>query len=105
MSVKPMISLRHVGKVWNPDTLKALTAIDDLSFDVEPGEFVVLLGPSGCGKSSLLYMVAGLETPTEGALECDSMPITGPATDRGMIFQEASLYPWLLSVAPLGRRS
>ena len=90
-----MISLRHVRKVWNPDTPKALTAIDDLSFDVAPGEFVVLLGPSGCGKSSLLYMVAGLETATEGALECDSLPITGPGTDRGMIFQEASLYPWL----------
>ena len=95
MSTRPMISLRHVRKVWNPDTPKALTAIDDLSFDVAPGEFVVLLGPSGCGKSSLLYMVAGLETATEGALECDSLPITGPGTDRGMIFQEASLYPWL----------
>lgn len=93
--MRPMISLRHVRKVWNPDTPKALTAIDDLSFEVGPGEFVVLLGPSGCGKSSLLYMVAGLETPTDGELECDSMPITGPGTDRGMIFQEASLFPWL----------
>jgi len=92
---RPMISLHKVRKVWNPDTPKALTAIDGLSFDVAPGEFVVLLGPSGCGKSSLLYMVAGLEMPTEGELECDSLPITGPGTDRGMIFQEASLYPWL----------
>lgn len=92
---RPLISLRNVRKVWNPDTPKALTAIDGLSFDVAAGEFVVLLGPSGCGKSSLLYMVAGLESPTEGELECDSLPITGPGTDRGMIFQEASLYPWL----------
>ncbi len=90
-----MISLRNVSKVWNPDSPKALTAIEGLSLDVAPGEFVVLLGPSGCGKSSLLYMVAGLETPTEGELECDGLPISGPGTDRGMIFQEASLYPWL----------
>ena len=91
----PMISLRNISKVWNPNTPKTLTAIESLSFDVAPGEFVVLLGPSGCGKSSLLYMVAGLETPTEGELQCDGLPITGPGTDRGMIFQEASLYPWL----------
>lgn len=93
--MNPRISVRHVRKTWNPGTAKALTAIDGLSFDVAPGEFVVLLGPSGCGKSSLLYMVAGLEIPTEGSLVCDGMPITGPDTERGMIFQEASLYPWL----------
>ena len=92
---RPLISVRNVRKVWNPDTPKALTAIDGLSFDVAAGEFVVLLGPSGCGKSSLLYMVAGLETPTDGELICDSMKIDGPSTHRGMIFQEASLFPWL----------
>ena len=90
-----MISLRQVRKVWNPGTPKALTAIDSLTLDVAPGEFVVLLGPSGCGKSSLLYLVAGLEAPTAGALFCDGAAITGPAPERGMIFQEASLYPWL----------
>ena len=93
--MKAMISVRNVRKVWNPDTPKALTAIDGLSFDVAPGEFVVLLGPSGCGKSSLLYMVAGLETASDGELLCDGMPISGPDTERGMIFQEASLFPWL----------
>ena len=91
----PMISLRQVRKVWNPGTPKALLAVDGMTLDVAPGEFVVLLGPSGCGKSSLLYMVAGLETPTDGAVFCDGQPVTGPAPDRGMIFQEASLYPWL----------
>ncbi len=91
----PMISLRQVRKVWNPDTPKAMTAVDKLSLDVAPGEFVVLLGPSGCGKSSLLYMVAGLEPASGGEMYCDGVAITGPAPDRGMIFQEASLYPWL----------
>ena len=90
-----MISMRRLGKVWNPGTLKALTAIEDLDLEVAAGEFVVLLGPSGCGKSSLLYMVAGLEPPSCGELLCEGLPITGPAPDRGMIFQEASLYPWL----------
>lgn len=93
--MEPMIRLHQVRKVWNPETPKALTAIEGLSLDVAPGEFVVLLGPSGCGKSSLLYLVAGLESPTAGALLCDGQPIVGPAPDRGMIFQEASLYPWL----------
>ena len=90
-----MISMSALRKVWNPGTPKALTAIDGLTLDVAPGEFVALLGPSGCGKSSLLYLVAGLEAPTDGVLYCDGEPITGPAPDRGMIFQEASLYPWL----------
>jgi NitT/TauT family transport system ATP-binding protein len=90
-----MISLRQVRKVWNPESAKALTAIEGLTLDVAPGEFVVLLGPSGCGKSSLLYLVAGLEAATGGAMFCDGEPIAGPAPDRGMIFQEASLYPWL----------
>lgn len=93
--MQAMISVRNVRKIWNPNTPKALTAIDGLTFDVAPGEFVVLLGPSGCGKSSLLYMVAGLESPSEGELLCDGIPIVGPDTERGMIFQEASLYPWL----------
>ena len=58
--MKPMISMRQVRKVWNPDTPKAVSAVMDLNLEVKAGEFVVLLGPSGCGKSSLLYMVAGL---------------------------------------------
>lgn len=91
----PMISMRDVRKVWNPETPKALTAIEGLTLDVAPGEFVVLLGPSGCGKSSLLYLVAGLESASGGTLSCDGRAVTGPAPDRGMIFQEASLYPWL----------
>jgi NitT/TauT family transport system ATP-binding protein len=93
--VTPMISMRNLSKIWNPDSSKAVTAIESLTLDVAPGEFVVLLGPSGCGKSSLLYLVAGLESPTSGELFCDGQPVSGPAPERGMIFQEASLYPWL----------
>jgi NitT/TauT family transport system ATP-binding protein len=91
----PMIGMRDLGKIWNPGSGKALTAIESLTLDVAPGEFVVLLGPSGCGKSSLLYLVAGLESPSGGELFCDGQPVSGPAPERGMIFQEASLYPWM----------
>jgi NitT/TauT family transport system ATP-binding protein len=93
--MQPMISMRDLRKVWNPGTPKALTAIEGMTLDVAPGEFVVLLGPSGCGKSSLLYLVAGLEAVTDGTVLCNGQPIIGPSTERGMIFQEASLYPWL----------
>ncbi|MDB5761062.1 MAG: transporter [Herminiimonas sp.] len=91
----PAVSCKQVSKVWNPDGASPLLALDELSFEVARGEFVVLLGPSGCGKSTLLYMIAGLESTTSGTIESDMLPVTGPSSDRGMIFQEASLFPWL----------
>jgi NitT/TauT family transport system ATP-binding protein len=92
---RPAVSIRNVGKTWEIEGRPPLRAIDGLSFDVAPGEFVVLLGPSGCGKSSLLYMIAGLENVSSGVIEDDGIPISGPSPERGLIFQEASLYPWL----------
>lgn len=74
----------------------AVTAVDAVSFDIEPGHFVVLVGPSGCGKSSLLMMMAGLRYPTDGRILVEGRPIDAPDPDRvGVVFQEASLYPWL----------
>ncbi len=64
-------------------------------FDIDPGEFVVLLGPSGCGKSTLLYLIAGLEEATSGTIVAHGDPVTGPAPERSLIFQETSLFPWL----------
>ena len=73
-----------------------VAAVSDVSFDVEPGAFVVLVGPSGCGKSSLLMMMAGLRRPTSGTILIGNRPITKPDPDRvGVVFQEASLFPWL----------
>jgi NitT/TauT family transport system ATP-binding protein len=92
---RPAVSLRNVGKTWEVEGRPPVRAIHDLGFDVAPGEFVVLLGPSGCGKSSLLYMIAGLEEITDGIIECDGIPVDGPSAERGLIFQEASLFPWL----------
>ena len=70
-------------------------AIRKMSLDVKSGEFVVLVGPSGCGKSTVLYFVAGLTRPTEGAVLLDGEPVDGPGADRIMVFQEAALFPWL----------
>lgn len=89
------LSITNVGKTWNPEGPEPVPAVRNLSLDVELGEFVVLLGPSGCGKSSLLYMVAGLEEPTSGSIAFDGLGITDPAPERSLIFQEASLFPWL----------
>ncbi|KXV04933.1 ABC transporter ATP-binding protein [Acetobacter malorum] len=68
--------------------------LDDVSLDVEPGEFVALIGPSGCGKSTLLRLVAGLETPDAGTLLADGTPITEPHPSRIIMFQDPTLYPW-----------
>lgn len=89
------LKIKNVSKTWNPNSDNPVEALKNINLDVELGEFVVLLGPSGCGKSTLLYLIAGLETATDGVAEFDGLKITAPSPERGLIFQEASLYPWL----------
>lgn len=89
------VSCSGVGKTWAAGTPRAHVALTDFDLEVAPGEFVVLLGPSGCGKSTLLYLVAGLEQPTEGTIRSYGEVVTAPAPERSLIFQEASLFPWL----------
>jgi NitT/TauT family transport system ATP-binding protein len=72
-----------------------LKALDDISLSVAEGEFVCFVGPSGCGKSTLLNLIAGLDTPECGTLSCDGAPITNTGRERGVMFQEHALFPWL----------
>lgn len=70
-------------------------AVDGVSLEVHPGEFVSLIGPSGCGKSTLLNAVAGLVQTTEGGVFLDGRLIDGPGPERGVVFQQYSLFPWM----------
>jgi NitT/TauT family transport system ATP-binding protein len=71
-----------------------LPVLEDITFQVEPGEFLGLLGPSGCGKSTLLRLVAGLEPPLRGEIRWGADPIQGPDPSRVVVFQDPTLYPW-----------
>jgi len=92
---RPKLSLRGVGKVYRNARGEKVQAVQDVSLDVAPGEFVCLLGPSGCGKSTLLNMFAGLDRPTAGEVLIDGRPVRGPGPDRTVLFQEPALFPWM----------
>jgi NitT/TauT family transport system ATP-binding protein len=89
------IQVNGVGQTYQSRG-QQVVAVSDVSFDVKPGRFVVLVGPSGCGKSSLLMMMAGLRLPTSGTILISGAPIDAPDPNRvGVVFQEPSLFPWL----------
>ncbi|MDR1263518.1 MAG: ABC transporter ATP-binding protein [Oscillospiraceae bacterium] len=83
-------------KIFAREDMNAtLQALDNVNLAIEPGEFVSIVGTSGCGKSTLLRIVAGLEIPTRGEVLCDGKRVNGPDPQRGLVFQEHNLYPWL----------
>lgn len=87
------IHIKQLDKVY--PTEPPVRALDKIDLDVGAGEFVALLGPSGCGKSTLLNLVAGFEQLTAGELTVAGEPVSRPGPDRGVVFQEAALFPWL----------
>lgn len=86
------LRLNSINKLFT-DTNKE--TLQNISLDVDKGEFICIVGPSGCGKSTLLNLVAGLDHPTSGSITLDGKEIQGPGADRVVMFQEAALYPWL----------
>lgn len=84
----------HVSASF-PTAAGMLPVVEDVSFTVRDGEFVSLVGPSGCGKTTMLNIVAGFIKPSHGSVTLDGAPIAGPGSDRGVIFQEYGVFPWL----------
>jgi NitT/TauT family transport system ATP-binding protein len=101
VSRAPPQTARDQGRVeiWNVSVLfrrgaASNLALENTSMDIAPGSFVCLLGPSGCGKSTLLNSVAGYVRPTTGWIRVDATEVVRPGPDRGMVFQQYSLFPW-----------
>lgn len=88
------ITVRGVNKIF-PTVGGPLVALQDIDLEIPPGQFTCLLGPSGCGKSTLLNAVAGFALPTSGTIQANGRTVTGPGPERGMVFQEYALFPWM----------
>ncbi|MEB0134483.1 ABC transporter ATP-binding protein [Actimicrobium sp. CCC2.4] len=93
MSASP-ISISGVNKIFTTVDHDVI-ALQNINLEIPSGQFVCLLGPSGCGKSTLLNAVAGFALPTSGTIVTGDTTVTGPGPDRGMVFQEYALFPWM----------
>jgi NitT/TauT family transport system ATP-binding protein len=90
----PLARLDHVSLSFETPN-GALKVLDDVSYEIFEGEFVSIIGPSGCGKTTMMNMLAGFQKPTSGSVTFDGQPISGPGPDRGVIFQDYGVFPWL----------
>ncbi len=91
LSGRPVYELRGVGKTY---ARRKVHALDNINLSLEEGSFSAIIGPSGCGKSTLLKIMTGLLSPSEGSVILSGEPVAGPRRDIGMMFQEATLFPW-----------
>jgi NitT/TauT family transport system ATP-binding protein len=72
-----------------------LRVVEDVSYEINDGDFIAVIGPSGCGKTTMMSMLAGFQKPTAGRVLFDGQPVKGPGPERGVIFQEYGVFPWL----------
>lgn len=96
--MKPFLSIEKLTQKFPDGNGGELTVFENASFGVEKGEFVVILGHSGCGKSTIMNILAGLADPTSGGVIMDGQEVKGPSLDRGVVFQNYSLLPWLTTL-------
>jgi nitrate/nitrite transport system ATP-binding protein len=92
---KPFLSIENLTQRYPDGQGGMMTVFENASFGVEKGEFVVILGHSGCGKSTIMNILAGLAEPSSGVVVMDGREVSGPSLDRGVVFQNYSLLPWL----------
>lgn len=91
---KIKLKIDDVCKVFNTRNGE-MVALDHVSLDIKENEFITVVGPSGCGKSTLLNIIAGLLSPSSGKVYCNGKEVVGTGTDRGVVFQQYALFPWL----------
>ena len=95
-STKTLLQIQNLTRKYpSPDGGEPLTVFENANFDIQKGEFVCIIGHSGCGKSTILNVLAGLDTATSGAVIMDGREVSGPSLDRGVVFQNYSLLPWM----------
>ena len=92
---REVIVANNLSRTFRRADRQTVTALDDVTFQIGRGQFVCLVGPSGCGKSTLLKLIAGLMLPSAGTLEVEGERVTQPGPERGMVFQQDSVFPWM----------
>ena len=97
----PIVSFNHVGKTFDVDGFE-LEAIREFNLEIAEGEFVAIVGSSGCGKSTLLRLLVGLDTQFRGEIRVDGKAVIGVGGERGIVFQEHRLFPWLTVAQNIG---
>jgi NitT/TauT family transport system ATP-binding protein len=89
------VRMQHVEQFFRRSGGGVVEAVSNVSLVIRSHEFVCLIGPSGCGKTTLLQMVAGLLPTTQGEIDIDGVPVAGPSSERGLVFQRDSVFPWM----------